>query len=163
MSTVTPARAGRQVPRRRTAVVAGVGLLLLGGAGVGYAAWSSTANGSSQARSTSAVDLTVTAATGTADLYPGGTGAVYFTVENPNPYPVHLTAADFATVTSDSEATCPASNITVNDQAVNITVPAKTTTVTQSVAGAVGMVTAAPDGCQARTFTIATTLTGQSA
>ena len=164
MSQIFPqGRHARPTRSRRPLAVAATVALVLGGGTVAYGAWSSNAAGSSQAKSVTAVALTVNVATGGPDLYPGGSGAVYFTVTNTNPYGVSLTAANFGAVTSSDEANCPASNITVsNKTGLSLSVGANTTSATLSIANAVTMATSAPDGCQGKTFTIATTLTGTS-
>ena len=156
-------RHGRPSRTRRPLALAVVAAVVLGGGTLAYAAWTANASGSSQAKSVTAVAATVTVATGTADLWPGATGKVYFTVTNPNPYPVTFTAADFSTVASDDETACPNANVTVNDKTgLTINVAANTTSTTQSITGAVTMSGAAPDGCQGRVFTVATALTGTS-
>ena len=103
-----------------------------------------------------------TAATGTADLYPGFTGGdVYFTITNPNPFPVEFTAMTAGTVVSSDPVNCPAANISVaGATGLSITVPANTTSSTQSIADVVTMVLAAPNGCQGVSFTIPLQLAG---
>jgi hypothetical protein len=156
-------RHGRPSRTRRPLALALVAAVVLGGGTIAYAAWTANATGSSQAKSVTAVTATVTVATGTADLWPGATGKVYFTVTNPNPYAVTFTDADFSTVVSDNEGLCANTNITVNDKTgLSINVAANTTSTTQSITGAVTMAGSAPDGCQGRTFTITTALTGTS-
>ena len=140
-----------------------VGLFTVAAVGIGgsvaYAAWTSTATGSSQARSGAASSATVTAATGTAGLYPGASDAVYFTVTNPNSFPVTYTTANFGAVVSSDPALCPAANVTTADKTgLSITVAANTTSATLSIPAAVTMAANAPDGCQSKTFTIPTTL-----
>jgi hypothetical protein len=156
-------RHGRPSRSRRPLAIAATVVLVLGGGTLAYGAWSASGTGSSQAKSVTAVALTVSVATGTADLYPGGSGAVYFTVTNTNPYGVSLTAANFGAVTSSDEVNCPAANITVNNKTgLSLSVGANTTSGTLSIANAVTMAAGALDGCQGKTFTIATTLTGTS-
>lgn len=156
-------RHGRPSRTRRPLALTLVAVVVLGGGTIAYAAWTANASGSSQAKSVTAQSATITVATGVADLWPGATGKVYFTVTNPNPYPVTFTAADFSTVVSDNETACPNANITVNDQTgLSINVAASSTSATQSITGAVTMAGAAPDGCQGRVFTITTALTGTS-
>ena len=156
-------RHGRPSRTRRPLALTAVAVVVLGGGTIAYAAWTANASGSSQAKSLTAVALTVSVDTATAELYPGGSAKVYFTVTNPNPYAVTFTAADFSTVVSDDETGCPNANITVNDKTgLSINVAANTTSATQSITGAVTMAGTAPDGCQGRTFTVATALTGTS-
>ena len=148
---------------RRTVVGTAVVLLLIGGGTAGYAAWSSSASGASQARSVTAVEATITVHTGAADLFPGGSGDVHFTVTNPNPYPVRFTSATFTDVASDAEASCAAAVITAPDvTGLAIDVAAGTTSGALSIADAVTMAAGAGDGCQGRVFTLTTVLTGTS-
>ena len=72
------------ITRRTTAIsVATAATLMLAG-GVAYAYWTTTGQGDGAALSRSNVTTTITAATATADLYPGGTGTVKFTLDNFN-------------------------------------------------------------------------------
>jgi hypothetical protein len=106
--------------------------------------------------------LTVTAATGAADLYPGFTGGdVFFTITNPNPYPVTFTSMTAGTVTSSNPAACPSTNVSVaNASGLSLAAAASSTSGTQSIANVVTMAAGAPDGCQGATFTINLTLSG---
>ncbi len=161
MITVLPT--GRRALTSNRVMAATVGVTTLGlVGGVAYAAWSVSATGSSQASSGTPVTGTVTVATPVASLYPGGATPVYFTVTNPNSFPVTYTAASFGTVSVDNATACPVSNVTVTNQTVSISLAANTTSTVQSPAGAISMASAAPDGCQGRTFTVATTLSGAS-
>lgn len=130
--------------------------------GVAFAFWTSGGAGSSSTKALTAATVTVTGAAGAADLYPGySAGNVYFTLSNSNPYPVTFTAMAAGTVTSSNPAACPSSNITVGAASgLSLIVGAGATTLTQSVNGVVSMASAAPDGCQGITFTVALTLTG---
>ena len=137
--------------------------------GIAFAAWTSTAVGSGRAASGTAVQLTVNAASGTADLFPGTTqGDVYFTITNTNPYPVTFTSmasgsAITNTVPGDATA-CPPTNVTLTGATgLSFTVAANTTSATLSIADVVSMASAAPDGCQGKTFEIPMTLSGASA
>ncbi|MCA1843236.1 MAG: hypothetical protein LC792_08615 [Actinobacteria bacterium] len=140
-------------------VIAGGGLTA---AGTAYALWSSTGTGSGRAATLSAQTLTVTAVTGTADLYPGASGKLSFTLTNPNPYPVTFTAMTPGTITSSNPAQCPASNLTVATfpSGLSLTVAANATSSTLSIPAAATLALAAPDGCQNKTFDVALTLTG---
>ena len=153
-NTILPTRRGSRLLLATAAVAA-----VAAGGSVAYAAWSSTATGSSQARSGTASSATVTAASGTAGLYPGASDAVYFTITNPNSFPVTYTTATFGAVVSSDPALCPAANVTASDKTgLSITVAANTTSATLSIPAAVTMAANAPDGCQNKTFTIPTTL-----
>lgn len=128
--------------------------------GTVFAAWTSNGTGTGRAKSTQASSLTVTARTGTADLYPGFTGGdVYFTIANPNNYDVTYTAATFGLVTSSDTTACPSLNVTTLPAAViNLTVPAGSTGTDLKIADVVTMLLTAPDGCQNKTFDIPITL-----
>ena len=146
---------------RKTVAALVAGVLLISGVAA-FALWSSTGTGSGNARALSAVDITVTATTGAADLYPGFTdGDVFFTSANTNPYPVTFTSMTSGTVTSGDEVNCPASNVTVaNATGLSLLVPAGATAEPGTIADVVTMDAAAPDGCQGVVFTIGLTLTG---
>ena len=110
-----------------------------------------------------AVTVTVTAVTGTADLSPGFVdGDVFFTLTNTNPYPVTFTSMASGAVTSSNTGACPSSNVTVDASAtgLSLTVAANATSATLSIPDVVNMLAAAPDGCQGKTFDIVLTLTG---
>lgn len=154
---------------RKGLVVSGIVATGLVASGIAYAAWSSTPTGSGRAGAVTAVVLTVDAASGTADLFPGTTqGDVYFTITNTNPYPVTFTSMTTAgaitnTVAGDSTA-CPATNVTLaGATGLSLTVAANSTSPMLSIANVVSMNIAAPDGCQGKTFEIPMTLTGASA
>lgn len=164
MNPFLPASGTYAVPRSRKPFVAGLtAVLVVAAGGAGYAAWSATATGSSESRSLTAVTATVTVSTGSADLYPGVSGDVHFTITNPNDYPVVFTSADLGTVVSDDETACPAGNVTVHDKTgLLLPVAAGATTAPLFLADAVTLSSTALDGCQGRTFVVTTTLTGTS-
>ena len=151
--------------RKHKIGIAGVLAALLLGGGVAVALWSTTGIGTGSAKADTVQVATVTAATGTADLYPGFTGGdVYFTITNPNPFPVEFTAMTAGAVVSSDPTNCPASNISVSGATgLSITMPANTTSSTQSIADVVTMVLAAPNGCQGVSFTIPLQLAGLQA
>lgn len=134
----------------------------LTGTGLAFALWSANGVGTSSAKALTAQSLTVTAGTATADLYPGFTqGDVAFSVNNPNPYPVTITAMTPGTVVSSNPTNCPATNVTVaSATGLNIPVAANATATGQTIANVVSMASTAPDACQGVTFTINMTLTG---
>lgn len=131
--------------------------------GIAAAMWSSNGTGSGGSQARTAQTVTVTAATGTADLYPGfADGDVYFSLTNTNPYPISFTAADAGTITSSNPTGCPASLLTVDDvtSGLDLQVAANDTSSTLNVADVVTLDASAPDACQGVSFTIALTLTG---
>lgn len=148
-------------PRR----LATTSVLMIGalGAGVAFAAWTANGTGTASDSSLTAQTLTVTARTGTADLYPGFTdGDLTFTVTNTNPYPVRFTSAAFTTVTSSDTTACPSLNVTTDATATGLTldVPANSSGTNLAIPDVVNMIAAAPDGCQNKNFTVALTLAG---
>ena len=105
MITVLPAAARRRRLAGRGLLLGSVGALVVGTAsGVAYAAWSVSATGSSQASAGTPTAGVVSVATPTAGLYPGGSTAVYFTVTNPNSFPVTYNALTFGTVTVSGDS-----------------------------------------------------------
>lgn len=151
--------------RKRKVGAVSIIMLMLTGGGIAAALWSANGSGSGQAKALTAQSLTVTAATGAADLYPGFTGGdVFFTVTNPNPYPVTFTSMTPGTVTSSNPTGCPTTNLSVlSASGLSIAVGANTTSATQSIANVVTLAAGAPDACQGVTFSIALTLSGSQA
>jgi hypothetical protein len=147
--------------RSKIAGALAVGVMLLGG-GIAGALWSAGGNGSGQSKALTAQSLSVSAATGAADLYPGFTGGdTYFTLTNTNPYPVTFTSMTAGAITSSNPAGCPSTNVAVaNATGLSLAVGANATSATQSIVDVVSMVAGAPDACQGATFTIALTLSG---
>lgn len=137
-------------------------LSLLLPAGVGYALWTASGNGNGEARSRSAIALTVAAGTASAQLYPGSTGDVVFTVTNPNPYRVSVTAWSGASVTGTSDSVnCPASNFSLNSGSFGAaTIDGGGASATVTVTGGITMNSAAGNGCQGVTVTVNGTVTG---
>lgn len=168
-----PARSAHAAPRklpRRAAVVA-TGTLVLTTSGIAFAAWTAYGSGPSDTRAITAADIVVTAASAGAELYPGGTGSVTFTVQNPNPYAVSLTTADFGTISSrlPEGSTCAAGSVVPVAASIDlaargqaISLPAQSGTVTVTLPGVVSMVTTATDACQGNTFTVPVALSGVS-
>ena len=173
----------RRAQRKRRSMIVGVVVAVVLVAGVAFAAWTASGSGSGSAEAVSAQDLTTTAATPqSAQLYPGGTGDLELTINNPNPYPVRVTGVAFdATgyVDSDQASDCtdaPASTnptgVTFNGYTANGTtepyldVPAASGgtdgTATFTLAGTVSMDNTSANGCQGAVFDIPVTLDGAS-
>lgn len=147
--------------RRKKATIVAVAVAMVG-AGSVAALWSASGTGSGQTSALTAQTITVAAATGASDLYPGFTGGdVFFTLDNTNPYPVTFASMTTGTVTSSNQTACPSSNVTVaGATGLSLVAAAGATTSTQSIANVVSMAAGAPDGCQGVTFTVALTLSG---
>jgi hypothetical protein len=135
-----------------------VGLL---GLSVGFAAWTSTGEGSGDANAAQAQPLTVHVDDVTG-LYPTGSVDVPFTVSNPNPYKVTLNSVTLKTVTVDAaHSGCAANVISGTDLALNLEVPANGgTSATRNFT--VSMSNAATDACQGATFTLTLRASGLS-
>jgi len=166
METGTQASEVTQRPgsksRRGAAVALFTAVVVVFTAGLGYGLWSASGTGNGEARAATAVTLTVSTGTASAQLYPGASGDVVFSVTNPNPYDVSVSAWSGASVTSTSDETnCPTSNFALSVGSITpTTVNGGSGTGTVTVAGGVSMVSGAPDGCQGETVTVSATLTG---
>ncbi|HEY7042365.1 MAG TPA: hypothetical protein VH419_01725 [Nocardioidaceae bacterium] len=145
---------------RRTAAV-GVVTLGLVGAGVAFAAWTSTGTGSGSAEATSAVDLQVHVDPATG-LYPTGSKNATFTVTNQNPYAVRLITAEAATDFSVDAAhsTCNLDSLHSAAQMLNDVIPSGQTSAPHTVA--LSMDNNANDACQGATFGFKLTVHGAS-
>jgi hypothetical protein len=150
--------------RTKIAGTLAVGVMLLGG-GIAGALWSANGGGPGQAKALTANTLTVSAATGAADLYPGFSGGdAFFTITNSNPYGVTFASMTAGAVTSSNPSGCPSTNVTVaNAAGLSLAIGANATSATLSIADVVTMVAGAPDACQGVTFDIAMTLSGSQA
>lgn len=150
---------------RRGAIATFVLLVALG-ASVAFAAWTTNGTGDGSARATSAQALTTVdvSATTPATLYPGATGDLRLRINNPNPYPVRVTAvAGNGTITSDAGAACNASTgVTFTNQTGLTLDVAANTASTFTLSGAVAMSNASHTSCQGAVFTVPVTLTGAS-
>ena len=153
-------REGRN--RKKKIVAIALGTTLAAGGGAAWALWSASGTGAGRATALTAQSITATAVTGTASLYPGATdGDLYFTLTNPNPYPVTFDTMTAGAITSSNPGACPASNVSATGATgLSLPVGANATSAAQSIANVVSMQSTAPDGCQGVTFTIALTLTG---
>ena len=133
-----------------------------------YAAWNTSGSGNGYAKAGTASALTIGDASlsTTADLYPGGTGAVKLKVTNPNPFAVRITTVakqTGGTITSDKGPACNASTgVTFTDQTGLALDVAAGATSTFTLSGAVAMSNASDNSCQGAIFTIPVDVTGAS-
>jgi hypothetical protein len=132
------------------------------------AAWNTSGSGNGYAKAGTASALTIgdASASTTADLYPGGTGAVKLKVTNPNSFPVRITSVTkqaSGTITSDKGAACNASTgVTFTDQTGLTLDLAAVAPTTFTLSGAVIMSNASDNTCQGALFTIPVDVTGAS-
>jgi hypothetical protein len=143
-----------------TGVIAGTAFV----SNIAFAAWTSSGTGSGSAQATSAVALTTTAATTSAQLFPGGSGDLKITVKNDNGYPVRVTdVTGSGTITSDKGSACDASTgVSFTDQhGQALDIPANTST-TFTLSGVIRMSNASDNSCQGAVFTIPVSLVGAS-
>jgi hypothetical protein len=150
---------------RKLLALAVAGVLTMG-IGVAYAAWTASGSGIGYAKASSAQGLGTldTSATTAATLYPGATGDVKLKIDNPNPYPVRITAVSGAgTITSDKGSACDSSTGVsfTNQTALTLDVPASSSG-TFTLAGAVAMSNASDNSCQGAVFSIPVSLSGGS-
>ncbi|MCU1392593.1 MAG: exported protein of unknown function [Ilumatobacteraceae bacterium] len=161
---VTRPEPGRK--RKKLIIAAAVvgGLALTGG--IAAANWNASSSGSAAGKAISATPLTITAAASpTADLYPGATGGIQFTVTNPNPYPVSLSGWTASALASGDTTNCPVSgNVSLATSTGTLGTPiaiaAGATTAVQTISGVISMTNTAANGCQGVTFTVTLNMTG---
>ncbi|HYH61231.1 MAG TPA: hypothetical protein VD766_05145 [Solirubrobacterales bacterium] len=144
----------------------GLVIVALVGAGLAYAAWTANGTGSGYAKAGSAQALTTNdvSATTVADLYPGSSGNVKVEINNPNPFPVRVTAISGAgTITPDAgHSGCSPTGVTFTNQ-TGLTIDiAANGTQAATLNNAASMSNASANACQGATFTIPVSLTGAS-
>ena len=151
--------------KKKIMVLGAIALVVIA-AGVAYAAWTASGTGSGYAKATSAQALgTIDVSASTAaTLYPGATGDVKLKIDNPNPFPVRVTAVSGAgTITSDKGAACNASTgVTFTDQSGLTLDVAASSNATFTLSGSVAMSNASDNSCQGAVFTIPVSLSGAS-
>ncbi len=152
-------------------VIAGaavVAAVLIGG-GVALATWSASGSGTGSALAYTAQPVTVNAVALTssaASLFPGGpAGNVYFTVTNPNPYPIKITNIAWGTPVSANPAACSSSVISVDPSAptggLSLAIAASGTSGLTQVNAVLDLSSSALDTCQGNVFNVPVTVTGQ--
>jgi hypothetical protein len=152
--------------RKRNTIAGVMTVLVLGVVGLVYAAWTTNGSGSGYAKAGTSQALTTidVSASTTATLYPGATGNVLLKVNNPNSYPVRVTAVTGnGAVTADSgHAACVTTGVTFTDQLAQTIDIAASSQTQVTLTGAAKMSNASDNGCQGATFTIPVSLTGAS-
>jgi len=149
--------------RRRVPVVILVSTLLVVIGGAAFAFWVTLGSGSGAATSGGTTDLTLSPATPTAELYPGGQAAVVSTVANPNAAIVRIgsLALDPSQGTGGfavdaAHSGCAVSTLgftTQTNGGTGWTVPAHGS-LPLTLTGALSMSASAANACQGATFTV---------
>jgi hypothetical protein len=156
---------------KRRLIFAAVTVMALGIFSLGYAAWTSSGNGTGFAKASTAQTLSsVTVSAASAGLYPGAAADLTLKLSNPNPYPITITdVTGSGTITADSthatcgqDATHPTGVTYTDEHNLSISVPANGTSQV-AVANSVHMGNASDNSCQGATFTIPVNLNGASA
>jgi hypothetical protein len=145
---------------------AGIALIVLAAVGLVYAAWTSSGTGSGYAKAGTAQALSTVdvSASTTATLYPGSNGDVLIEIDNPNPYPVRVTAiTGNGTITADGgHPGCVTTGVSfANQTGLTIDVAANDST-QATLSGAASMSNASDNGCQGAVFTVPVALSGNS-
>jgi hypothetical protein len=154
---------------RRLGLIVALALVITSAAA---AAWVISGSGSGEVGTKTAVDLTISEPTPASALYPGATVALTATIDNSNPFPVHVSQLDLGTISSGDAVNCPTTNVTVNSPSYTDDTTAgaggagwdiaANDSTSVSLTGAVSMVADAANGCQAVTFTVPLTATAHS-
>jgi hypothetical protein len=150
-------------PKKKFVVASGVVAGMMA-TGIAWAAWTASGTGNGYAKASTAQVLTTSdaSASTTAQLYPGGSGDVKVTVNNPNPYAVSITSiTDSGPITAD-KAGCTVTGVSFADQSGPYALAANGPT-TLTLTGAASMSNASDNACQGAVFTIPVTLAGASA
>jgi len=149
---------------KKTAVVGGT-LAALMGAGIAFAAWTTTGTGSGSATAGSAGSLTVTGGSAVTGLFPTGSKDVTVTVTNNSPYKVAMDTITAGTTTvTGNTGTCTASVVsTVNKSGLTDVLDASGGAApSHAYTFTFTMTNSAEDGCQGATFSIPFTASGHS-
>ena len=158
-----------RVVKKKIAVLTILASLTL--VGLVYAAWTTNGTGSGYAKAGTATSLSTVdvSASTAATLYPGVTGDVLIKLDNPNPYPVTVTAiTGNGSITPDGgHSGCTTTGVSFTDQTgLSLSVPAKSGGVDgvlqTTLTGAASMSNASLNACQGATFTIPVSISGSS-
>jgi hypothetical protein len=146
-----------------------VGLSVAGAAA--YAAWTVNGSGSGTASATNAVALSLSAGAPQSWLYPGASADVDTSVQNSNPFPVHVSSIAIDTTQGSSGFSADAGHSACNLGSLSFTtadnggsgwdIPANSS-LDVDAQNAIAMSTGANDSCQGATFTVYLTATAAS-
>lgn len=152
------------------AVSAVIGVSVAGAAA--YAAWTVNGSGSGTASATSAVALTLSAGSPQSSLYPGGSADVDTSVQNSNPFPVHVSSIAIDTTQGSNGFDVDAGHNGCNVGSLSFTtadnggsgwdIPANSS-IDVDAQNAIAMSTGANDSCQGASFTVYLTAAAASA
>jgi hypothetical protein len=147
----------------RTPLVLLVSALLVTVAGAAFAFWTTSGGGSAAATTSGTAALTLSPATPTAELYPGGRAAVVATVTNPNASSVRIGSLALDSTQGSggfgvdvAHSSCATSTLgftTQTNGGAGWTVPGHGS-LPLTMTGALSMSTSAADACQGATFTV---------
>ena len=156
--------------RATRAIAAAAAGLLIAGA-VAYAAWTVNGSGSGSASATSVVPLTLTSGTPASPLYPGASGDVDTTLNNSNPFPVHVSSIVLDTTQGSSGFAVDGGHSGCNINTLSFAsqtnggsgwdVPANGS-LDVDAGSAISMGSGANDSCQGASFTVYLTASGVS-
>jgi hypothetical protein len=133
-----------------------------------YAAWTVNGSGSGTASATSAVALTLSAGSPQSSLYPGGSADVDTSVQNSNPFLVHISSIAVDTSQGSNGFDVDAGHSGCNLSSLSFTTADNggagwdvqpNSTADVDADGAIAMDSSANDFCQGATFTVYLTAT----
>ncbi|CAN5569191.1 hypothetical protein BH20ACT23_BH20ACT23_11560 [soil metagenome] len=150
----------QKLGRKLSLMGAVLALFLVGS--VVFAAWLVTGNGNGAAQATTAASLVVTPGTTTADLYPGSTGAVNLSINNPNPFGVTVTSIAANGAITTGAPGCTTTGVTFTAPTVTGQVIAAGATLAVTLPNAAAMSNASVTGCQGATFSVPVSVTASS-
>lgn len=159
--------------RTKRALAMLTALLVLVGAGLVYAAWTTNGNGAAYSKAGTAQPISTVdvSASTSATLYPGASPDALIKFSNPNSFPVKVTAVALDTsgsISADAgHSGCAGTNVSYTNQSgLSLVVPAASGGVNgvlqTTLTGSVSMLSSAPDACQGAVFTIPVTITAAS-
>jgi hypothetical protein len=147
--------------KRRWKVATVAGVLALAASTGSFAYITAQGSGSGSASVGHPDPLTISPATPTTEIYPGGASDVALTISNPNPFPIHVNSLELASGGITATNSCDAATVHYASQSntgTGWTVDPKAGNVDGTLAldltDALSMDADAPDSCQGATFTI---------